>query len=251
MLKEERQQHILTTLRREGKILASELSATLSISEDTIRRDLRELDEAGLLQRVHGGALPRPPAVGSYRVRQQQAPAAKASIARAAIQLFRDGQVILMDGGTTTLQVATHFPPHLHATVVTNSPPIAIALAERPGVDVELIGGRMYKDSLVAVGAATVDALRAIRADLCLLGVCSLHPEIGISVPDLEEIYVKRAMIANSAEVVALADAEKLGTATAFSIAPIHELTHLVTERGVPDAVLEPYRAHNITIIQG
>src|SRR5690242_21698511 len=78
MLKEERQQHILKTLRREGKILASELSTALNISEDTIRRDLRELDEAGRLQRVHGGALPRPPAVGSYRARQQQAPAAKA-----------------------------------------------------------------------------------------------------------------------------------------------------------------------------
>jgi DeoR/GlpR family transcriptional regulator of sugar metabolism len=165
--------------------------------------------------------------------------------------LFRNGQVIVMDGGTTTLQVATHFPPDLHATVVTNSPPIAVALAEHPGVDVEVIGGRMYKDSLVAVGAATVEALRAIRADLCLLGVCSLHPEIGISVPDLEEVYVKRAMIANSAEVVALAAAEKLGTATSFVIAPIHELTHLVTERSVPADVLAPYRAHNITIIQG
>lgn len=251
MLKEERQQHILETLRREGKILASELSAALNISEDTIRRDLRDLDEAGLLQRVHGGALPRPPAVGSYRARQQQAPAAKASIAQAALRLFRDGQVILMDGGTTTLQVATHLPPGLIATVVTNSPPIAVALAEHPGIEVELIGGRMYKDSLVAVGAATVEALRSVRADLCLLGICSLHPDIGISVPNLEEVYVKRAMIANAAEVVALADAEKLGTATSFVIAPIHELTHLVTERSVPEEVLQAYRAHNITIIQG
>jgi DeoR/GlpR family transcriptional regulator of sugar metabolism len=251
MLKEERQQHILQTLRREGKILASELSAALGISEDTIRRDLRELDDAGLLQRVHGGALPRPTAVGSYRARQQQAPAAKASIAQAATGLFRDGQVIMMDGGTTTLQVATHLPPTLRATVITNSPPIAVALAEHPGVTVEVIGGRLYKDSLVAVGAAAVEALRMIRADLCLLGVCSLHPEIGISVPNLEEVYVKRAMIANAAEVVALADAEKLGTATAFVVAPIHELTHLVTERSVPAEALAPYRAHNITVIQG
>lgn len=251
MLKEERQQQILATLRRDGKILATELSAALNISEDTIRRDLRELADAGLLQRVHGGALPRPPGVGSYRARQQQAPAAKASIAQAATQLFRDGQVILLDGGTTTLQVAMHLPRDLHATVITNSPPIAVALAEHPGVEVEIIGGRLYKDSLVAVGAGTVEALRTIRADLCLLGVCSLHPEIGISVPELDEIHVKRAMIANSAEVVALADAEKLGTATAFVIAPIHELTHLVTERSVPDEALAPYRMHNITVIQG
>jgi DeoR/GlpR family transcriptional regulator of sugar metabolism len=249
MLTAERRQHILTTLRRDGKVLASELSAALNVSEDTIRRDLRELAEAGLLQRVHGGALPRSPAAASFSVRQSQAPIAKEAIARAAAQLVRDGQVIILDGGTTTLHVAQRLPIALRATVVTNSPPIAVVLAEHPQIEVVIVGGRLYKHSLVAIGAGAVETLRAIRADICMLGVCSLHPQGGISVPDLEEAYVKRAMIAGAAEVVALASAEKLGTAAAYTVGPISDLTHIVTERGIPDEALVAYQAQGITIV--
>src|SRR6185503_630711 len=128
MLTAERRQQILEALRRDGKVLATELSAALNVSEDTIRRDLRELAEAGLLQRVHGGALPRSPASASYIARQSQAPSAKAAIARAAVQLLRSGQVIVLDGGTTTLQIAQQLPIDLRATIITNSPPIAVAL---------------------------------------------------------------------------------------------------------------------------
>ena len=251
MLSAERRQHILETLRRDGKVLATELSVALHVSEDTIRRDLRELAESGLLQRVHGGALPSSPAAASYAARQQQAPSAKAAIARAAARLLRDGQVILLDGGTTTLQVAQHLPIDLRATVITNSPPIAVALAEHPEIEIILIGGRLYKRSLVTIGAATVEALRMVRADICMLGVCSLHPEAGISVPDLEEAHVKRAMIAGAAEVVALASAEKLGTAAPYIVGPLSELTHLVTERSVAENALAAYRALGVTVVQG
>src|SRR5262249_44720742 len=103
--------------------------------------------------------------------------------------------------------------------------------------------------SLVAIGAGAVEALHAIRADICMLGVCSLHPRDGISVPDLEEAYVKRAMIASAAEVVALASAEKLGTAAPFIVGPIGDLTYIITEREVPTEVLAPYQAQAITVI--
>jgi DeoR/GlpR family transcriptional regulator of sugar metabolism len=249
MLSAERRQHILSALQRDGKVLASELSAALHVSEDTIRRDLRELADAGLLQRVHGGALPSSPAAASYAVRQRQSSSAKAEIAQVASQLVRNGQVIILDGGTTTLQVAQRLPADLHATVITNSPPIAVALAEHPNVEVIIIGGRLYKASLVAIGAVVVETLRSIRADLCMLGVCSLHPEVGISVPDLEEAHVKRAMISGAAEVVALASAEKLGTASPYVVGPLSELTHLVTERSVPGETLAPYRALGITVV--
>ena len=250
MLTAERRQYILEALRRDGKVLATELSAALNVSEDTIRRDLRELAESGLLQRVHGGALPRSPAAASFAIRQSQAPSAKAAIANAAAQLVRNGQVIILDGGTTTLQVAQRLPLDLRATIITNSPPIAVALAEHPAVEVIVIGGRLLQDSLVTIGAATVEALHMIRADLCMLGVCSLHPEIGISVPNLEEAHVKRAMIAGAAEVVALAGAEKLGTAVPYIVGPLSDLTHLVTERTVSDEILAPYRAQGITIVR-
>jgi len=249
MLTEERHQYILTTLQKNGKVLASELSDQLDVSLDTIRRDLRKLAEAGLLQRVHGGALPRSPAVAVYTARQQQSRSAKNSIAQAAVSLIQEGQVIILDGGTTMLQVAQLLPFQLKATLITHSPPIATALADYPNLEVIVIGGRLYKESRVAVGAATVAAIGHIRADLGLLGVCSLHPEAGISTTHLEEAHVKQAIIASSAEVAALASIEKLGTATTYTVGPLNELTHLVTEATVPEEVLAPYRALGLTIV--
>ncbi|WP_075075284.1 DeoR/GlpR family DNA-binding transcription regulator [Longilinea arvoryzae] len=251
MLAAERRQYILNRLHRDGKVVAVELSADLELSEDTIRRDLRELAAAGLLQRVHGGALPASPATVPFSARQQQSTAAKLAIARAAAGLVRDGQVIILDGGTTTLLVAQNLPPDLHATIVTNSPPVASALAAYGAIEVIVVGGRLFKSSQVAIGAAAIETIKQIRADLCMLGVCSLHPEVGLSVPDSEEAYVKRAMIESSAEVAALVSAEKLGTAAPFVVAPISALTHLVTETGLPEPVLDDYRRLGLTIVQG
>ncbi len=250
MLTAERRQLILDILRREKKVLSSQLSATLKVSEDTIRRDLRELAESGLLQRVHGGALLASPAIASYTDRQKQAPKEKEAIARAAAKLVCPGQVIILDGGTTTLQVARHLPPDLQATVVTNSPTIAVALAEHPQIEVIMLGGKLYKKALVNVGAATVEALGMIHADLCMLGVCSLHPEVGISVPNLDEAHVKRAMIAAAAEVVGLATAQKLDTAAPYVVESIHALTYLVTAPTVSEEMLAAYKALGLTIIQ-
>jgi DeoR/GlpR family transcriptional regulator of sugar metabolism len=249
MLTAERRQLILDRLREDGKLVAAELSAALAVSPDTVRRDLQELAEAGLLRRVHGGALP--PAVGAtpYAVRREQAPAAKAAIARATARLLHDGQVILLDAGTTTLEVARHLPPELRATVITNSPPIAVALAEHPTVDVTVVGGTLEKDARALVGAATIEALRSVRADVLVLGICSLHPEVGITVNELEESYVKRAMIANAAEVVAVSSGDKLGSAAPYVVGPLDELTHLVTEESCANEQLEPYRAAGIEVV--
>jgi DeoR/GlpR family transcriptional regulator of sugar metabolism len=249
MLTEERRQLILERLRRDGKVVAVELSSSLAVSPDTVRRDLRELAEAGLLRRVHGGALP--PAVGArpYSVRREQAPEAKAAIARATATLVRNGQVILLDAGTTPLEVARHLPPDLDATVITNSPPVAVALANHPSVEVNVLGGTLAKDPQALVGAATIEALRSVRADVLVLGLCSLHPEVGITVMDIEESYVKRAMIANAAEVVAVSSADKLGSAASYVIAPLDELTYLVTERSAPENQLAEYRARGIEVV--
>jgi DeoR/GlpR family transcriptional regulator of sugar metabolism len=158
--------------------------------------------------------------------------------------------VVILDGGTTTLQVARHLPLDLQATIVTNSPPIAIALAEHPLIEVVMLGGQLYKKALVNVGAATVEALGMIRADLCLLGVCSLHPEVGISVQNLDEAHVKRAMISRSAEVVGLATAAKLDTAATYVVGPIQALTYLVTASTVATETLTEYKDLGLTVIR-
>jgi DeoR/GlpR family transcriptional regulator of sugar metabolism len=249
MLTEERRQLILDRLRSDGKVVAAELSSFLAVSPDTVRRDLRELAEAGQLRRVHGGALPAAVGARPYSVRSTQAPVAKAAIARATSRLLRSGQVILLDAGTTTLEVARQLPPELVATVITNSPPIAVALADHPSVEVTVLGGTLEKDAHALVGAATIEALRSVRADVLVLGVCSLHPEVGITVTDLEESYVKRAMIANAAEVVAVSSADKLGSAAPYVVGPLDELTHLVTERSCAAEQLDPYRALGVEVV--
>ena len=241
---------ILERLQTQGKVVAAELSSSLEVSPDTVRRDLRDLAEAGLLRRVHGGALPAALGARSYAVRREQAPAAKAAIARATGRLLRDGQVIVLDAGTTTLEVARHLPPELEATIITNSPPIAVELAEHPRVKVSVVGGTLEKDSHALVGASAVAAFSSVRADVLVLGVCSLHPEIGITVLDLEEVYVKRAMVANAAEVVAVAAAGKLGSAAPYVVAPLDELTYLVTEESIPAEQLADYRALGIEVVR-
>jgi DeoR/GlpR family transcriptional regulator of sugar metabolism len=248
MLTDERRHRILEHLRVQGRVLASDLVTEFDVSPDTVRRDLRELDEAGALRRVHGGALPRPGDTNPLPVRARRAPEAKATIARRAAQLVSDGQVVVLDGGTTTLEVARALPERLRATVVTNSLPIALELADRSGLDIITVGGHVRSRSHVTVGAASVAALAAVRADVLFLGVCGLHPEIGISAVDSEEVEGKRAMIAGAAEIVGLADHDKLGTALPFVIAPLSKVTKLVTD-AVDEDELAPYRALGIEVL--
>jgi DeoR/GlpR family transcriptional regulator of sugar metabolism len=250
MLTDERRGVILDRLRTQGRVLATDLSAELDVSSDTIRRDLREMDGLGLLRRVHGGALPRHGDASSFAARARRAPEAKASIARRAASCVIDGQVVVLDGGTTTLELARALRDDLRATVVTTSPPIALALAGHPGLEVTVIGGALRRDSLVTVGAAAVEALRVIRADIVFLGVCGLHPEIGVTTNDLEERHVKAAMIDGAAEVVALADHDKLGTAMPVVVAPMRAVTQLVTDADVDERALSPYRALGIEVLR-
>lgn len=250
-LTEERRERILAMLRRDGRVLAVDLSRTLGVSDDTIRRDLDALAEMGLLQRVHGGALRRALLNEDYTARQADEAVAKRAIAQAMAALIGPGQIVILDGGTTSLAIAKHLPKNLEATVITTSPPVAMALAAYPGIEVITIGGRLYRYAMVAVGASTVAELREIRADLCILGVLALHPEVGISVIDREEAAVKRAMMEGAADVIAPATANKLGTVAPFVVGPTSALTHLVTETGVSEEALAPYRALGLTIIQG
>jgi DeoR/GlpR family transcriptional regulator of sugar metabolism len=249
MLTDERRTLILEQLRERGRVLAADLTGELGVSADTVRRDLRDLDDAGLLRRVHGGALPRSGDAASFAARARRAPEAKASIARRAAACVRDGQVVILDGGTTTLELARALSDDLRAGVITTSPPIATALAEHPGIEVTVVGGTLRAQSLVTVGAVAVETFRAIRADIVFLGVCGLHPEIGVTTDDLEERHVKAAMIEGAGEVVALADHDKLGTAMPIVVAPIGAVTCLVTDAEAGDAALQPYRELGIEVL--
>jgi DeoR/GlpR family transcriptional regulator of sugar metabolism len=221
MLTAERRQAILARVERDGRVVASELVASLGVSEDTVRRDLRDLAEQGLLHRVHGGALASPLAAGSFTQRLEVAHEEKVALAEAALPLLVGARVIVLDGGTTTLELARRLPLLYDGIVVTNSPPVASALADHPKAEVMLVGGRLLKDAQVAVGAGAVEGFHAVRADICVLGICSLHPDVGVTTLDDEEAYVKRAMVASAGEVVALATGPSSSVPTSHARQPI------------------------------
>lgn len=234
MLTRQRKDMILTRLRQDGQVIAKQLAKEMELSEDTIRRDLRELAQEGLLQRVHGGGLPSSPAIADFASRQGIATAGKTALARAAAALVRPGQFIFLDGGTTTGQLARHLPRNLQATIVTHSPSVALELVDHRGVTVELIGGRLFKHSVVTVGVATIEAIQKIRPDIYFMGVTGVHAQFGLTTGDSEEAAVKRAVCNLAAETIVLASNEKLGAVSPCQIASLGDIDVLLAQGELP-----------------
>jgi len=248
VLTRQRKQHILDVLRETGQVIAKDVSQELGLSEDTIRRDLRELAAEGVLLRVHGGALPASQAVHDYAFRLSVATDEKRRIGRAAAAMVQKGQVVILDGGTTAVQIARHFPPGLKATVVTHSPTIAVELVNHRDIEVILIGGRLFKHSIVSVGAPAIEAIAKIHADTYFMGVTGVHPRVGLTTGDFEEAHVKNALSASAAETIVLASPEKLNAVSPYTICPISEVTGLIVVANTKPSVLAPYLRMGITI---
>lgn len=249
MLAAERRDHLLGLLAREGKIVAKGVAAELRISEDSVRRDLRDLAAEGLCQRVYGGALPASPATADYAARQTVAPDGKRKVASVAAGLVQPGAALILDGGTTALAVARALPQDLACTVITHSPTIAAALLDHPQAELFLLGGRVFKHSAVACGAAAVEAAQNVSADLCLLGVTGVHPEAGLTTGDAEEAAMKRALAARAADTYILASSEKIGTASRYRVLPWEEISGLITDADPHDAVVEQLTALGVDIL--
>ena len=205
---------------------------------------------AGLLKRVHGGALPLSPNPLPYLEREKWNISSKKSLARAARELVQNGKLVILGSGTTNAEIARNLPADLRATIVTPSPQAALYLAQYRNVEVILIGGRLQKVDLVAVDSETISRIRDFQADICFLGVCSLHPQVGLTANVYEEVELERTIIEQSAEVVVVVTAEKMGTIAPFVVAPIDQITHIVTESQVPPDSLAHYESLGIRVIR-
>jgi DeoR/GlpR family transcriptional regulator of sugar metabolism len=248
MLTTHRRREILAILKRNGQVIAKEVSRSMGVSEDTIRRDLREMAQEGLLQRVHGGALPASPAITDFAGRESIETKGKVAIGRAAAQMIRAGQVVILDGGTTARQVARHIPSDLKVTIVTHSPTIALELVHHTNVEVILIGGRMFKHSAVAVGAAAIAGISLIHADTYFMGVTGIHPKTGLTTGDFEEAAIKRALSHAAADTIVLASSEKLNAASAYAVVLLSEISGIITERAADGALTKPYERLKIPV---
>lgn len=239
MLKKERQAYITQQLNIHNKVLSSDLSIQLNVSEDTVRRDLNELSEQGKLLKVHGGAL----STGFHFTLQSRSIYShkeKQVIARKAISLIKDGMVVLLSGGTTIRELVSSLPLELNATFVTMSVPITLELLNHPNAEVIFLGNRLSKSAQMAVGAEVVKKLADIKADICFLGTNSIDSE-GVSDSEWEVIEIKKAMLASSEKKVSLAISEKLNTSQRFKVCKLEELDYLITELDASDPQLQAY----------
>ncbi|PWL38388.1 DeoR family transcriptional regulator [Flagellimonas aquimarina] len=242
MLKEERHQVILNEVRIHNKVLLTDIAELVKVSPDTVRRDIKELHDANKLKRVHGGAISLGFNHYNYANREIYSLEKKSRIAEKAVSLLKDGQVVLLSGGTTNLEIARLIPPYLKITCFTPSLPIAVQLLPKPNIEIIFIGGKINKDSQITIGGGPIGVLSELKADICFLGVNSIHPSDGVTEFDWEIVQVKKAMINASKKVIVPSIFEKINSVQRYKICDVGSIDLLITELDKNDPLLKPYR---------
>src|SRR3954463_15095953 len=248
MLAETRRRHLLELIARQGFATLDELVKALGVSESTIRRDLESLDLGGQVKRTHGGAVysGEVRALPALEDRVASATAEKQAIGRAAAALLDDGDAVLLDGGTTTLEVARALIGR-PMQVVTNSLPIAGLLASNPSIDLILIGGYVYPRTGVALGPLAIATMQGIRVRKAILGAGGIVAE-GIYNSNLLLVETERQMMACGQEVVIVADHSKFGRLALARLCGLDAIQHLVADAGLPDDYRSILEREGVTI---
>ncbi|MDU3396625.1 MAG: DeoR/GlpR family DNA-binding transcription regulator [Clostridiales bacterium] len=249
MLKEERQTLILNRLHTSGKVVVSKLAVELNVSEDTIRRDLLDLDQRGQVKRVFGGAIPLERPVISYFDRESADVELKQRLAEKALTFLKPEQLVAIDGSSFNLHFAKNIPNHIRLTVLTNSYSIAHACSMKEQVDVIVLGGRLLKDSMTNVGETATRQAALYHPDLCFMGVYAIHPEYGMTIPYPDEVSVKSQLIQSSRRVIALVNPIKLNTVSRYHVCGIEAFTTLVTDESVSGEMAADYRNRGLDFI--
>ncbi len=230
MLSAQRKDHLRQILRRDGRVVAKDVATDLGVSEDSIRRDLRELADAGELVRVYGGALPLPPADRPVDQRATLATESKERVARRAVDLIRPSSTIVLDAGTTTLAMTRILPHGADLTVITPSPAIALAVAEHSDTRVVIIGGELARFSMVTSGPLAMEAVQHLAADLFFLGVTGIDPGHGLTTGNLDDAATKRAISARCAQTYVLGSEEKIGATSRYPVLDLDDVSGLVVD---------------------
>ncbi len=253
MYAEERQQSIADLVMRRGRLSVNELAQEYAVTTETVRRDLSVLERAGIVRRVHGGAVPAESLtvlemgiVDRDRARADE----KDRIAKAALtELPTTGGSVLLDAGTTTARMATLLPRDVTLTVMTNAVPVAARLAGLTAIELHLLPGRVRATTQAAVGEDTVAALRRLRVDVAFIGTNGLTLRHGLSTPDHSEAAAKRAMVGAAERVVVLADSTKIGRENTVRFADLSDVDVLVTDDGISDRDANALRRNDIEVV--
>ncbi|MDN5285325.1 MAG: Transcriptional regulator, DeoR family [Mucilaginibacter sp.] len=248
MLKAERLQKIVEQIAKDNKVVLDDLSQLLNVSTDTVRRDIKELSDKGLLKAVRGGAIIGSPVHPHFKERQHIDTHHKKAIAQKVLEFIKPGQVILVGAGTTTTAAIYALPKDITLTVVTNSFPIVSILEDYPNVDVFFIGGQLNKHGFSTGGYETIEAIRNFRADICLFGICSIDLKLGITGADHEESLLDRAMIETSKYIIALSTYDKIGVSDPYYVCAANAIDALITEKDPSTADLDGFKHAGILI---
>ena len=253
MYAEERQQAIASLVIANGRASVAELAQAYDVTTETVRRDLAALDKAGVLRRVHGGAVPvRALHLVEAGVGERETTRAehKDAIAAAAADLLpQSGATVLLDAGTTTARIAAHLPTDRELVVVTNSVPIAARLAAMPSISLQLLGGKVRGVTQATVGEQTLRVLDTLRVDMAFIGTNGITVRHGLSTPDSEEAAVKRAMVGAANYVVAVSDSSKVGREDFVSFAPLSSVDTLITDAEISDTDRAQLIEHGVEVV--
>lgn len=243
ILAEERRQRILEAISQQGRVVAADLAQRFATSEDTIRRDLRDLDRAGKLRRVHGGAVRPSVLTSDFRERVATDRSRKEALAAVAVGLIAPDDIVLIDAGSTNLALAHRLDDGAAMAVVTNCPAIAVALGHFIRTEVIMLGGTVAGGTGSVRGARTLKALADIRADLGFIGACGLDPAFGLAAWEGEDAALKQAMMYASRRTVSAIVTEKLARPAPFKVADVASLDQIIVEADAPPDFLARLRA--------
>ena len=249
MLKSERQSYILHQVNLHNKVLLTELSEQINVSNDTIRRDFQDLADLGKIIKVHGGAISPSFHNGHQSSREVYGYTQKRVIAKKAASLIKNGMFVMTGGGTTVLEMARALPRDLQATFISVSIPTLFEYSSHPNIEVIAIGDKISKNSKISVGSDAISKIREFRADLCFLGVNALNLETGISDNDWDIVQVKKAMIESSKKLVCLTISEKINSRQPIQICDFKKIHTLITEISPEDPSLSAYINAGIEVI--
>lgn len=243
-----RQRIILDRLSANGQVSASLLAKEFSTSEDTIRRDLRDLASRGFCQRVYGGAVLVSPASTSIQVRATEGSDRKQALGKMLATLLRKGQFIFIDAGTTNLAFARHIPDGLDITVATHDPVIASCLVGRPGIELLTVGGKVSPKIGAALGGGPMREITKMSPDLFVLGACSIDAESGVGAFDFDDAQMKAALIEIAGSTVLAVQNEKLGTVATHRIAAIDVIADIVVEADAPPSLTAAFLSKGLRV---
>ena len=254
-IKDVRTQKILQELLRDGVISVERLSKRLKISPSTVRRELAELEHAGLLRRTHGGAIRVEPMlyepfrhVSSFGAQEQQHAAEKRRIGLAAAEIIQDGDIIALGAGTTTTQVARSIRHRKGITILTNAINIAMELSHRADLKVIVTGGTMSGDWFALTGPFAISSVCEMFVDKVFIGVDGIHPEHGLTTNYPDQAAVHRSMLRQARQRIIVADHTKMGDIGTALIGPTSDINLIITDKGLSSKIAAQFAAKKIEL---